>query len=149
MLLRWETYSWENLTIENLYKILKLRAEVFVVEQECAYLDPDDKDRDATHLLLFDKNKLIGYSRIFIHLSQSSIGRVVVSKNQRNQNLGKKLMERSISLTPQNHTIYISAQEHLRNFYENLGFNQSGEGYLEDGIPHIPMTLLPRNTTAL
>lgn len=147
MLLKWEIYSWDNLTTENLYKILKLRAEVFVVEQNCAYLDPDDNDRKAKHLLLFTKNKLIGYSRIFIHLSQSNIGRVVVSKTHRKQNIGKKLMEKSISLIPKNHPIHISAQEHLRIFYEKLNFNQSGEGYLEDGIPHIPMLLSPKKPT--
>ncbi|MGB0254752.1 MAG: GNAT family N-acetyltransferase [Flavobacteriaceae bacterium] len=145
MPLRWQTYSWDELTKEALYAVLALRADVFVVEQECAYLDPDGKDQEAIHLLVYEDQKLVGYSRIFLNKTPSVIGRVVVHPTQRRQNLGRLLMEKSISEVPAETPIFISAQERLKSFYESLGFLQSDKGYLEDGIPHIPMTLPPRN----
>lgn len=139
--MEWQKYHWKELDKNTLYEIMVLRAAVFVVEQECAYLDPDGKDQEATHLLVYDDQKLVGYSRIFLNKTPSVIGRVVVHPNYRGKNLGRLLMEKSISEVPVENPIFISAQERLKSFYESLGFLQSDKGYLEDGIPHIPMTL--------
>lgn len=149
MPLRWQAYSWNELTKDALYAVLALRADVFVVEQECVYLDPDGKDQEATHLLVCDEEILVGYARIFLNKIPSVIGRVVVHPNYRGKNLGRLLMEKSISEVPLENPIFISAQERLKPFYESLGFIQLDKGYLEDGIPHIPMTLPPRNTNGL
>lgn len=147
MSLKWTTHSWNDLTKEQLYLILALRAEVFVVEQECAYLDPDDKDQEAQHLLMYNKSILVGYARIFLNLSPCVIGRVVIKESFRGKNLGRLLMEASINQVPVGKTIFISAQERLKAFYESLGFKQSKKGYLEDGIPHIPMTFCRNHAT--
>lgn len=147
MLLTWQVFTWNDLTLEVLYKILALRAEVFVVEQHCPYLDPDNKDQKALHLCAFSNNKLIGYSRIFWGENPCVIGRVVVDQKQRGKQVGRKLMKKSIAQVPLEKEIFISAQEHLKKFYESLGFIQSAAGYLEDGIPHIPMVLPQRNAT--
>lgn len=149
MPLRWHTYSWNELSKEALYAVLALRADVFVVEQECAYLDPDGKDQEAMHLLVYEDQKLVGYSRIFLNKTPSVIGRVVVRPVYRGQRLGRLLMQKSISEVPAKTPIFISAQERLKSFYESLGFSQSDNGYLEDGILHIPMTLPPRNANDL
>ncbi len=145
MLLTWQRYTWKELTPELLYKILALRARVFVVEQNCPYLDLDGKDETALHLCAFFDSDLIGYARIFIDQSPCVIGRVVVHQKHRAKDYGRKLMQKSIAALPADKEIFISAQERLKNFYESLGFYQSAEGYLEDGIPHIPMLLPPRN----
>ena len=147
MLLIWQYFHWKELTTETLYKILALRADVFVVEQECAYLDPDDKDEKALHLCVFNKSNLIGYARVFIQEKPCSIGRVVVQKKHRGKQIGKELMGKSIALVPAEKEVFISAQEHLKTFYESLGFQQSGAGYFEDGIPHIPMLLASRSAS--
>ena len=146
MLLSWRALPWKDLTPEILYRILALRAVVFVVEQNCAYLDPDGKDESAFHLCLFQEHKLIGYARVFFNESPCVVGRLVVHPKYRGKALGKKLMQKSITAVPETKEIFISAQEHLKGFYESLGFSQSGKGYLEDGIPHIPMVLPPRLT---
>ncbi len=147
--MEWQKYHWKELDKNTLYEIMVLRAAVFVVEQECAYLDPDGKDQEAMHVLVYDDQKLVGYSRIFLNKTPSVIGRVVVHPNHRGKNLGRLLMEKSISEVPEENPIFISAQERLKPFYESLGFLQSDKGYLEDGIPHIPMTLPPRNANYL
>lgn len=139
--MEWQKYHWKELDKNTLYEIMVLRAAVFVVEQECAYLDPDGKDQEAMHVVVYDDQKLVGYSRIFLNKTPSVIGRVVVHPNYRGKNLGRLLMEKSISEVPAENPIFISAQERLKSFYESLGFLQSDKGYLEDGIPHIPMTL--------
>lgn len=144
MSLRWQTRYWKDLSKEELYSVLRLRAEVFIVEQECPYLDIDGKDQEAIHILAYNEEELVGYSRIFLNKTPSVIGRVVVKANRRGKSLGRLLMEKSIREVPDENTIFISAQERLKNFYESLGFTQSNQGYLEDGIPHIPMILPPR-----
>ena len=149
MPLRWYTQTWSELSKENLYKILSLRAEVFVVEQDCPYLDTDDKDKKATHILAYDDETLIGYARIFLHNNPCVIGRVVVKATHRGKSIGKMLMKKSICEVPEENPIFISAQEHLKRFYESLGFIQTEKGYLEDGIPHIPMILPPRSANNL
>lgn len=141
----WHIKTFEALTVNELYAILKLRSEVFVVEQNCVYLDSDGKDPLALHVFGKYEDKIVAYSRIFkpgISYDNASIGRVVVSADYRNKKWGKDLMLQSI-LAIKNHfgesQITISAQLYLKKFYESLGFVPSSEMYLEDDIPHIKM----------
>ena len=142
------TKHFNELTTHELYKILELRARVFVVEQNCAYQDLDGKDFDAHHTLGFIGNDLVASTRLLdkgiSYENYPSIGRVVNSPDYRNLGYGRKIMVYSISKMQElypNQSIKISAQEYLKKFYSSLGFVQSGESYLEDNIPHIPMIL--------
>lgn len=136
---------FSDLTKEELYNILSLRSEVFIVEQNCAYQDIDQKDQFALHVFLKKNNQIIAYTRIFKpndYFEYSSIGRVVVLKKERASKIGSQIMSFSIKKIEEifNETkIKISAQKHLISFYEKLGFIAIGEEYLEDGIPHIAM----------
>lgn len=137
--------SFSDLTKEELYNILSLRSEVFIVEQNCAYQDIDHKDQFALHVFLKKNNQIIAYTRIFKpndYFEYSSIGRVVVLKKERASKIGSQIMSFSIKKIEEifNETkIKISAQKYLISFYEKLGFKAIGEEYLEDGIPHIAM----------
>ena len=139
--------TFNELSPQDIYSILQLRSEVFVVEQNCVYQDIDDKDQYALHLLLKKDDYLIGYSRIFKagdYFKEASIGRVLVKKQDRNNRHGSLLMELSIKDIKDHfkeNTIKISAQTYLKKFYNELGFDPIGEEYLEDGIPHIAMLL--------
>ena len=141
------TYRYNELTTNQLYSILKLRAEVFVVEQNCAYQDLDNKDNKALHLTGEINNEIIAYTRIFKkgdYFTNSSIGRVLVKKEFRKKELGKVIMEKSIEIIKKNtkeEKIEISAQKYLTKFYKELGFKKTGKEYLEDNIPHIKMIL--------
>lgn len=136
---------YKCITRDELYKILQLRAEVFVVEQDCIYQDIDGKDHKAVHVLGYKGDQLVAYTRIFKpgdYFKKASIGRVVVREQERAYRYGYDVMNASIKAVKDYFdatTIKISAQEHLKFFYGNLGFEQVGEGYLEDGIPHIGM----------
>ncbi|GLB52932.1 ElaA protein [Neptunitalea chrysea] len=136
---------FNELTINELYAILQLRSEVFVVEQDCVYQDIDDKDQKAFHLIGEDEGKVVAYTRIFKpgdYFEYSSIGRVVVKQTKRRFGYGHDIIKASIEFIVAElaaTTIKISAQEYLKDFYESHGFLQVGEGYLEDGIPHIGM----------
>ena len=138
-----------ELSINELYDILRLRAEVFVVEQDCVYQDVDAKDQKALHLFISDDDKIVGYTRMFDkgdYFDEASIGRVVVQENYRDKALGHMLMKESIKAIKTNYNtskITISAQKHLKGFYESHGFTQVGNEYLEDGIPHIKMKTQP------
>lgn len=140
-----QTKTFNQLTITELYNMLQLRSEVFVVEQDCVYQDIDYKDQKALHILGFKNNKIVAYTRIFKpgdYFENASIGRVVVAKNERKHNYGYDIMNASITAVNNyfNETIIkISAQCYLVKFYNNLGFKQIGEQYLEDNIPHISM----------
>lgn len=137
--------TFEELSLQELYDLLQLRSEIFVVEQNCVYQDLDGKDDKAIHVLGFKENKLIAYTRVFNakdYFEETSIGRVVVSKKERNHKYGQEIMIASIKFIENElnqNTIRISAQTYLKSFYNNLGFYEIGEGYLEDGIPHINM----------
>lgn len=139
--------TFNELSPQDIYSILQLRSEVFVVEQNCVYQDIDDKDQYALHLLLKKDDYLIGYSRIFKagdYFKEASIGRVLVKKEDRNNRHGSLLMELSIKAIKDHfkeNTVKISAQTYLKKFYNELGFDPIGEEYLEDGIPHIAMLL--------
>lgn len=131
-------------TIE-LYQILQLRSEVFVVEQDCVYQDIDFKDQKALHVFGFKNDKVVAYTRIFKpgdYFENASIGRVVVAEKERKFGYGHLIMKASISAIKNNFKvdeITISAQKYLKKFYETHQFKQVGEEYLEDGIPHIRM----------
>ena len=141
------TYSYKELSTDQLYKILKLRAEVFVVEQNCAYQDLDNKDDKAIHLIGEINKEIVAYTRIFKkgdYFNNSSIGRVLVRKDYRKKEYGKVIMKKSIEiikLDPKEEEIELSAQKYLTKFYTDLGFKKKGEEYLEDNIPHVKMTL--------
>ncbi|WP_370478057.1 GNAT family N-acetyltransferase [Tamlana flava] len=137
--------SFKELTKQELYDLLQLRSEVFVVEQNCVYQDVDGKDEKAFHVLGFKHDKLVAYSRIFKpgdYFEKASIGRVVVAKKERRYKYGYDIMEASIKAIKNNFKesiIKISAQSYLKQFYTNVGFKAIGEEYLEDDIPHIAM----------
>ena len=139
------TKTFQELTTQELYDILQLRSEVFVVEQNCVYQDIDNKDQKALHVLGFKNEKLIAYTRIFKpgdYFKEASIGRVIVSKSERSHQYGYAIMLASIEAIENLYkttSIKISAQTYLKKFYTNLGFQETGEAYLEDGIPHIGM----------
>ena len=140
-------FKYQDLSPDRLYEILKLRSEVFVVEQKCAYQDLDNKDEKALHLVGEENNKIIAYTRIFKKgnfFKHSSIGRVLVKKEYRNKNYGRKIMKSSIDRLkkdPKEEKIELSAQKYLLKFYSELGFEKVGEEYLEDNIPHVKMIL--------
>lgn len=137
--------TFKELNTEEIYIILQLRSEVFVVEQDCVYQDIDGKDQKALHVLGYKDETIIAYTRIFKpgdYFENASIGRVVVKKSERQFKYGYDIMKASIEAIRSNYnenTIKISAQKYLKTFYNNLGFNSVGEPYLEDGIPHIAM----------
>lgn len=139
------TKSFSDLTLNELYDILQLRAEVFIVEQNCVYQDIDSKDKKALHIIGIKNNKIIAYTRIFKpndYFLEASIGRVVVKQQERKYGYGHQILKASIIAIETNFktlVIKISAQTYLKNFYETHGFKQVSEEYLEDGIPHIAM----------
>lgn len=143
--LEWQIKSFESLTVNELYDILKLRSTIFVVEQNCVYLDMDGKDKVALHLIGSYNGKIVAYSRLFkagISFENASIGRVVVDANYRDKKWGQELMRESIAgiaLHFGENQITIGAQLYLKKFYESQGFIQTSEMYLEDDIPHIEM----------
>lgn len=137
--------NFKELTTIELYNLLQLRSQVFVVEQDCVYQDIDFKDQKALHILGFKNDKIIAYTRIFKpedYFEKASIGRVVVAENERKFGYGHLIMEYSIKAIYSffnEKIIKISAQKYLKEFYESHNFVQIGEEYLEDNIPHIAM----------
>jgi ElaA protein len=145
MQLKWKLNYFKELSTEELYTILQLRNEVFVVEQNCVYQDADSKDSISFHLSGWDGVNLVAYCRILppgVSYTEASIGRVVSSPQYRNKGYGKQLMNEAIIHTLAQFsckTIKISAQLYLQKFYEQLGFVKLSDSYLEDNIPHIEM----------
>jgi len=142
------TKTFDELSNIELYQLLQLRAEVFVVEQNCPYLDMDDKDYKSFHVLGYENEKLIACSRLvppgLSYELEPAIGRVVAHSIVRKSGYGKLLMEYSIIETKKRFNtsvIVIGAQCYLDKFYQNLGFVPEGEMYLEDNIPHMTMRL--------
>lgn len=144
-MINWLLKKFDDLTPDELYSILQLRNEVFVVEQNCVFQDADNKDQYSYHLMGWDGKKLIAYSRIIppgVVYEFPSIGRVVTSPLARRNESGKTLMKESIKAIEKlfgDAAIKLGAQLYLKKFYESFGFLQSGEIYLEDGIQHIEM----------
>ena len=137
--------SFEELTTIELYAILRLRSEIFVVEQHCIYQDIDNKDQKALHIIGRKDEEIVACTRVFnagYYFKNASIGRIAVKKEFRRYGYGRDLVKASIDAV---HTFFkttrieLSAQEYLIRFYETHGFEKSGETYLEDGIPHIRM----------
>ena|SRR6218665_702259 len=144
----WTCKKFSELTPAELYAILKLRSEVFVVEQNCVYLDPDGKDAGAYHLCGWMNNELlVAYARLLppgLSYTEASIGRVVSHPAYRKYGYGKILMQKAIEKTKilfDTNSIKIGAQQYLLKFYGDLGFMSIGEPYMEDGIPHVEMLL--------
>ncbi len=143
--IQWSLKKFEALTALEVYAILQLRNEVFVVEQNCVFQDADDKDQDSYHLMGFNQNKLMAYTRIVppgVIYEQVSIGRVVTSPSVRRHGAGKTLMQQSIQSVYElfdKVPIKIGAQLYLKAFYGAFGFEQISDIYLEDGIEHIYM----------
>lgn len=141
--------KFNDLSTIELYKILQVRNEVFIVEQECVYQDIDDKDLDAYHCFTMDQsNTIISYVRILkagvSYKHSPSIGRVLVTPNNRRKGYSSRMMKFAIEFiftTFKEDIIIISAQEYLISFYTSLGFKQVGDVYLEDNIPHLKMVL--------
>jgi len=145
-MINWQCKTFSELTNEELYRILQLRNEVFVVEQNCAYQDCDGKDLKAYHLTGWENDTLVAYSRLLpkgvSYPDAASIGRVVTSPLYRRQNSGRQLMVNSIENIYRlfgEVPIMIGAQLYLKKFYESFSFIQTGAVYLEDGIEHITM----------
>jgi ElaA protein len=152
MTLFWRCLTFDGLSGKLLYEILRLRQEVFVVEQTCPYLDCDRNDYRAHHVVGFnDAHEVMAYARILplglAYPDAVSIGRVVTSPSVRGKGYGRTLMEQSLRQAENitgNAPLKISAQSHLTRFYESLGFASTGKEYLEDGIPHTEMLLVNR-----
>ena len=146
--MKWIIKKFKDLSVVELYNIIRLRLEIFVVEQDCVYLDLDGKDFEAYHFFckLDDgSEKIIAYTRLFDpnqYYKEAAIGKVVVDKEYRKDGLGFELMSKSIDQIEalyNTKTIKIGAQRYLQKFYESLGFVSTGELYMEDGIPHMYM----------
>ena len=141
--------KFEELSLDDLYAILNLRQKVFVLEQDCPYIDADYSDQNAFHLLGYEGEKLVAYLRAFapaIKYQGSSMGRIVVEETMRNQSLGIEITNIGKSFLKEKyhgHEIVISAQHRLEEFYKDLGFISRGEVYLEDDIDHIQMYIPP------
>lgn len=148
---RWVEKPWSALEVPELYALLALRQRVFVVEQNCPYLDCDGYDQRALHLWsLDDRGEVSSYSRLFgpgVKYPECSIGRVITAPEHRGTGLGRELVARSLAAIdarwPEASTgravVRISAQAHLQRFYGDFGFDGQGDTYLEDGIPHRDM----------
>ncbi|MDO4517782.1 MAG: GNAT family N-acetyltransferase [Bacillota bacterium] len=135
--------SFSELTAEELWEIYNLRAKVFVVEQECAYLDVDEHDKVSYHIMAYDEDGLQGYARVLPEnrvFDQVSFGRVISMK--RRTGLGTEIVKRAVRTAQEKFhadEIVIEAQVYVKEMYEKLGFSTLGEEFLEDGIPHIKM----------
>ncbi|MEO8823493.1 MAG: GNAT family N-acetyltransferase [Ginsengibacter sp.] len=147
-MITWQCKYFSDLTNWELYKILQLRSEVFVVEQNCVYQDCDDKDLKAYHYMGWQEDNLVAYTRLLdkgiSYEDAASIGRVITSQSIRRQHAGKQLMRHSINEVYHlfgKLPIRVSAQLYLKKFYESFSFVQKSKVYLEDGIEHISMIL--------
>jgi ElaA protein len=151
----WKLKKFNDLSAKELYEILRLRSEVFVVEQNCVFLDMDNRDQESYHLQGIVGEKLVVYVRILppgLAYEEPSIGRVVSSPSYRRKGAGIELMKTAIKETRNifgNLSIMIGAQLYLKQFYENLGFNKCSEIYLEDEIDHIKMINYHKNENEL
>ena len=146
--MNWQIKKYNELTTDEIYEILRVRNEVFVVEQKCPYQDCDSKDKSAYHLFSMEDGNIISYLRVLekgISYKEISIGRVLVAKNARGKGLAKEGISKAINFIRNNlkeASIRISAQAYLISFYKTLGFSEVSEVYLEDDIPHIEMLYL-------
>lgn len=147
----WQCFSFDELSTHQLYQLLKLRTEIFVVEQNCAYLETDGKDilPNVKHLLAFEQDEIVAAARLLppnVSFDSVSIGRIVVAERMRGQALGHQLVARAIAecqrLWPEQ-SIKIGAQHRLVAFYQHHDFKVISTPYDEDGILHIDMQRMP------
>ena len=145
--MNWISKPFDELTPRELYAIMQLRNEVFVVEQNCVFQDADNKDQYCHHVMCFENEKLVAYARIVpagISYVETSIGRVVTSPSIRGKGIGNLLLQQTLDKTFSlygNVRLKIGAQLYLKKFYESFSFKQTGDIYLEDDIQHIEMVL--------
>ena len=143
--MKWKMKRFEELTTAELYEILRVRAEVFVVEQTCIYQDLDEKDKRAYHLFCEAEGKILAYLRVLdkgVSYPEISIGRVLTTENNRRKGLAREMMKKAMDFICKDlgeSQIRISGQLYLQAFYESLGFQTVSEVYLEDDIPHVEM----------
>lgn len=145
MALRWQWKRFDDLTADEVYTILCVRQQVFVLEQECLYLDADGKDRQSFHLMGFDGDELVAYARVLdagVSYAEVSMGRILTTDKVRGKGAGIELMEVGLARIEAHYgkvPVRISAQTYLLDFYEKFGFRSTGKEYLEDEIPHTEM----------
>lgn len=143
--MNWLWKAFADLSNQQLYDIIQLRERIFIVEQNCPYLDCDGNDNKAWHLMGYKNNRLVAYLRAFpagVKYREASLGRVVTAPEIRGEGLGKMLMQIALEKAQEHFgesQIRISAQSHLEKFYNEFGFVNTGKSYLEDNIPHIEM----------
>jgi ElaA protein len=151
--LRWTALRFAQLDAATLYEVLRLRSEIFVVEQNCVFQDMDGQDAHALHLMAHDgRQRLVAYARLFdagVTFAEASIGRVVTRADARGGGLGHALIAQALAVLGQSwgvQPVRIGAQAHLAAFYARHGFHDVGKPYLEDGIPHLEMVWTPSAT---
>jgi ElaA protein len=143
--IHWQHLPFEALCTQQVYDMLQLRSEVFVVEQNCVFQDIDGYDAQAMHVLGYIEKKLVAYARCFnagVKFTEASFGRVITHSSVRGMGVGHVLVQHAIDCVQRTwgtQPIRIGAQAHLDNFYGKLGFVKTGAIYLEDGIPHTEM----------
>ncbi|MFA5522860.1 MAG: GNAT family N-acetyltransferase [Tissierellales bacterium] len=143
--MEWQIKKYSDLTIDELYSILKVRNEVFVVEQNCPYQDCDEKDKQAYHLFLDDNGDIIAYTRILeksVSYDEISIGRFLVKEEYRRKGLAKELLVRAMNFIEESlneKTIRLSGQVYIKDLYKSFGFKEVSDIYLEDDLPHVEM----------
>jgi ElaA protein len=143
--MRWELRAFDALSTRELYGVMRLRQDVFIVEQKCAYADADGADEQALHLFAVDGDDVVACARLFapgVRRAEAVIGRVVTAARVRQLGVGRELMRRAIDGVEAQYgrvAIWLGAQKYLQRFYESFGFVRDGEDYLEDDIPHLPM----------
>lgn len=145
--MEWIEKTYDQLTKDDLYLILKERVDIFVVEQECPYPEIDGYDKESLHLYLQEGDKIIAYARLLpkhTKYEEASIGRVIVKQECRGKGYARELMNRSIEIMVnkwKESKIKLQGQEYLRHFYGSFGFEEISDVYLDDGIPHVDMML--------
>ncbi|MDA8714829.1 GNAT family N-acetyltransferase [Flavobacteriales bacterium] len=150
---KWHLKGFEELQIEEFYKMIALRIEVFIIEQNCPYQELDGKDQKSQHLICEEGGEIIATARIVgpgVSYQEPSIGRVVITEEARGSGLGHELMRQAMAASEKmygNRTIRLSAQEYLINFYKKHRFEVVSDVYLEDNIPHVEMLFTPKNDT--
>lgn len=140
--------SFHHMTPDTLYALLKLRTDIFVVEQECAYPELDDQDQQARHLIVrSESGQIVGCLRIYTHPTKGvAIGRVAVHRAHRSVGLARRMMEKAMIHLQKEAAIYLQAQAHLEGFYGSFGFETVSEPYLEDNIPHVDMQFYAKDS---
>tara|TARA_B100000508_G_scaffold24343_1_gene17484 strand:- start:15453 stop:15935 length:483 start_codon:yes stop_codon:yes gene_type:complete len=151
-MLDWQYKYYTDLSLNELYDILALRAKVFVVEQNCPYQDLDGKDKKSYHLICRNgKGQLVGTLRILpkgVAFKEIGFGRIVLDESERGVQQGHEMMKSAMNYCKAEFgdvPVYLSGQKHLEGFYEKHGFRSTGKEYLEDGIPHVEMCYTPKN----